>query len=206
MQIILANGRGFCANTYILTIDGTNAIVIDPGHTGVLDELNRRGLTCCYVLLTHCHYDHVCGVPALQNAGAKVVCSELERPLVGTRADLYDLFGAPRTSYQVDETFSDGDVLSLCGISITAYITPGHTAGGACYLVEMDGKKVLFTGDTLFAGTIGRTDFPTGDLAVLRNSLMRLAKMEGDYVILPGHEEETSMQTERERNPFLRVV
>ena len=203
MRIILAKPRGFCANTYILTADDKTAVVIDPGHAGVLDELLSRGLTCAYVLLTHCHFDHVAGVSALQQAGAKVICSAAEQPLVGTRADLYELFGAPRTPYTIDQTFVDGEKLCLCGIEFTALVTPGHTAGCACYQVDTENGKVLFTGDTLFAGTIGRTDFPTGDLSVLRHSLKRLAEMDGDLILYPGHEEETRMQTERKTNPFL---
>ena len=203
MQILLAKPRGFCANTYILTADGKNAVVIDPAHAGILTELQSRGLQACYVLLTHCHFDHVDGVPALQQAGAKVLCSVAEQPLVGTNADLYDLFGAPRTPFSIDATFDEGDVLSLCDMHLQVLLTPGHTAGCACFIAEKEGKKVLFTGDTLFAGTIGRTDFPTGDSAVLCQSLQRLAKLDGDYVVYPGHEEQTTLQRERECNPFL---
>lgn len=203
MQIIRISPRGFGANTYALTEDGKNAIVIDPAQKRVESELIKLGLTPAFVLLTHCHFDHVDGVRALQEAGAKVLCSDAEKPLVGTRADLYELFGAPYNPYRVDETLKDGETREFCGIKITTLVTPGHTAGSACYLVEdKNGNKYLFTGDTLFAGTIGRTDFPTGDLTALRESLRRLAGLE-DMPVYPGHEEETTISKERKENPFL---
>ena len=168
MEIIRLSPRGFGSNTYILTEDGKNAVVIDPATPRVDSELIKRGLTAKFVLLTHCHYDHVAGVEALQAGGATVLCGEKEKPLVGTQAELYELFSAPKTAYFINDTFADGETKTLCGISITALFTPGHTAGGVCYLVQDGGRKYLFSGDTLFAGTIGRTDFPTGDLGVLR--------------------------------------
>lgn len=203
MQIIRISPRGFGANTYVLTEDNKHAVVIDPAQKRVEGELIKLGLTPSFVLLTHCHFDHVDGVSVLQESGAKVLCSTAEKPLVGTRADLYELFGAPRTPFRVDETLEEGETRELCGIQITTLVTAGHTAGSACYLVQdKNGEKYLFTGDTLFAGTIGRTDFPTGSLATLRESLSRLALME-DMPIYPGHEEESTIARERKTNPFL---
>ena len=85
-------------------------------------------------------------------------------------------------------------------------VTPGHTAGSTCYQLEADGKRVLFTGDTLFQGTVGRTDFPSGDSKTLMRSLKRLRDLEGDFILYPGHEDDTSLQAERENNPFMRNV
>ena len=204
MQIIRLSPRGFGANTYVLTADGKTAVVIDPAHIGVLEELEKRNLTAQYVLLTHCHFDHVGGVQALQESGAKVLCSVQEKPLIGTTADLFHLFGAPRFPYTVDETLEDNQTRVLCGIEITTLLTAGHTKGSVCYLVtEKDGSRYLFTGDTLFCGTIGRTDFPTGDMHQLRQSLKRLYALDGDMPVYAGHNEETTLQTERETNPFM---
>ena len=190
MQIITILARGFGANTYILVGENNQAVVIDPAQTRIESELIKRGLQAKYVLLTHCHFDHVGGVAALQQSGAKVLCSAEEKPLVNTYADLFELAGLPRVPYQVDEVLSDGEVREFCGISIQTILTPGHTAGSCCYLVtEKDGGRYLFTGDTLFAGTIGRTDFPTGDLATLRNSLKKICALEGDMPLYAGHEE-----------------
>ena len=203
MQIILARGRGFSANTYIITADNKNAIVVDPAHDGVAEEVKKYGLVCQYVLLTHCHFDHVAGVAALQRDGARVLCGSLEQPLVGTKADLFERFGAQREVYRVDETLFDGETRELCGVSVQTIFTPGHTAGSACYLVTDKEKKALFTGDTLFAGTIGRTDFPTGNMETLRKSLKKLYDMTGDYPIYPGHEECTTLDRERKTNVFM---
>ena len=204
MQIITLPPRGFGSNTYVLTQDEKTAVVIDPSQPRVQEELIKRGLKATYVLLTHCHFDHVGGVYALQSAGAKVLCSEREKPLIGTRADLFEAFGAPRTPYTIDETLKDNETRELCGMKLQTLYTPGHTAGSVCYLVEDEkGNKHLFTGDTLFLDSIGRTDFPTGDISVLRSSLRRLCALQGDMPVYAGHNEATSLETERKHNPFL---
>ncbi|MBE7085421.1 MAG: MBL fold metallo-hydrolase [Clostridiales bacterium] len=204
MQIIRISPRGFGANTYVITNDNKEAIVIDPAQKRIEGELLKLGITAKYVLLTHCHFDHVGGVSTLQEAGAKVLCSAKEKPLIGSIADLFDAFGAPRENFYVDETLGDGEKRTLCGIDVEVILTPGHTSGGACYLMtDTDGKKYLFTGDTLFAGSIGRTDFPTGDIGELRASLRKLSKLDGDIAVYPGHEEETTIERERKTNPFM---
>ena len=204
MKIITIPPRGFGSNTYVLTQDEKTAVVIDPSQPRVQEELIKRGLKAKYVLLTHCHFDHVGGASALQNTGAKVFCSETEKPLIGTRADLFELFGAPRIPYQIDETLKDNETRELCGIQVQTLYTPGHTAGSVCYLVRGErGEKYLFTGDTLFSDSIGRTDFPTGDMSALRTSLRRLSALQGDMPVYAGHNEETTLQTERKYNPFL---
>ena len=203
MKIIPISPRGFGANTYAVTTDEKHAIVIDPSASHVKDELAKRGLIATHVLLTHCHFDHVFGVPTLQSAGAKVLCLEEEKPLIGTQADLFELFSAPRISYEIDETFRDNEEKIINGISVKALRTSGHTKGSVCYLfTEKDGGRYLFTGDTLFAGSIGRTDFPTGNLAQMRASLKRLYELDGDMPIYAGHQEETTLSRERKTNPF----
>ena len=203
MQIITISPRGFGANTYIIPIDGQKAIVIDPSQPRVADELKNRGLTAAYVLLTHCHFDHVFGVPALQEQGAKVLCSDKEKALIGTEADVFDLFGAPRFAYTADEVFVDNEEKNLGGLSVKMLLTPGHTAGSCCYLfTAKDGGRSLFTGDTLFSDSIGRTDFSTGDIGQMRASLRRLAALD-DMPVYPGHNEPTSIETERKYNPFM---
>ena len=204
MDIIKIPPLGFGANTYAITSDGKNAVVIDPAHARVATELAKRGLTVKVVLLTHCHFDHVGGVYALQQSGAQVFCSDKEKPLVGTRADLFDLAGLTREPYEIDGVLCDKEVREYCTLSVQTLVTPGHTSGCACYLfTDKDGERCLFTGDTLFAGTIGRTDFPTGDIGQLRASLQRLCSLFDDLPIYPGHEEETTLARERKTNPFI---
>ena len=204
MQIITISPRGFGANTYVITEDNKTAIVIDPAQPRIEGELIKRGLTPVCVLLTHCHFDHVGGVNGLQASGAKVYCSAEEKKLVGTYADLFEAFGAPRTQYHIDEIFTDGEEKELCGIKVKMLLTPGHTAGSACYLIAAkDGDGYLFTGDTLFRDSIGRTDFPTGNLSELRASLRKLSALAGNYKVYAGHNEETTLDRERKYNPFL---
>ena len=203
MQIITISPRGFGANTYIITNDNKKAIVIDPAQTRVEGELIKLGLQATHVLLTHCHFDHVGGVAPLQQSGARVYLSEQEKPLVGTRADLAEFFGAPTPCYTVDETFLDGEEKSLNGISVKAILTPGHTAGSCCYLfTDNEGGRYLFTGDTLFQGSIGRTDFPTGDIRQIRASLAKLAQLD-DMPIYAGHNDPTTLNIEKKTNPFM---
>lgn len=204
MHVIRISPRGFGANTYVLTNEKNHAIVIDPSQPHIESELIQRGIQAKYVLLTHCHFDHVGGVSALQQGGAKVLCSAQEKPLINTAADLFDAFGAPRSPFTVDDTFTDNEKKTLLGYAVQALLTPGHTAGSVCYLITApDGEEALFTGDTLFAGSIGRTDFPTASPAQMRQSLRRLYALEKDYCIYPGHEDGTTLQTERNQNPFL---
>lgn len=207
MEIITLSPRGFGANTYLITTDGQNAIVVDPAQTRVEAELVKRGLRATHVLLTHCHFDHVGGVAVLQEGGAKVLCSDQEKPLIGTDAALFSLAGMPEVFYRVDETFQDGEEKLLNGLRIKMLLTPGHTQGSACYLVsDGQGKEVLFSGDTLFQGSIGRTDFPTGSMATLRQSLKKLSKLPDDLPVLSGHGDETTIGEEKKTNPFMADV
>lgn len=204
MKIITISPRGFGANTYAITEDGENAVLIDPAQPRVESELIKYGLKAKYVLLTHCHFDHVGGVPMLQESGAKVLCSEEEKKLVCTSADLFEAFGAPRAYYQIDDTFSDNEEKNLCGMTVKMLLTPGHTSGSACYqIMAKDGGRYLFTGDTLFAGSMGRTDFPTGSIAAMRASLKRLASIKEDMPVYPGHNDPTTLEVERKTNPFV---
>jgi glyoxylase-like metal-dependent hydrolase (beta-lactamase superfamily II) len=203
MEIIRISPRGFGANTYVLTEDKKRAIVIDPAHTRVADELQKLGLQAEYVLLTHCHFDHVGGVEVLQEQGAKVLCSAAEKTLIGTSAALFALAGMPPVDYVVNQTLEDEEEIILCGMKVKTLCTPGHTKGSCCYLITAnDGGRYLFTGDTLFYDSIGRTDFPTGNLEEMRCSLRRLAALE-DMPVYPGHNEETTIAREREKNPFM---
>ena len=204
MKIHTIYPRGFGANTYVITEDNKTAIVIDPAQPRVKNEIEKLGLKAEYVLLTHCHFDHVGGVAALAQTGAKVLCSEAEKPLFHTYADLFEAFGAPRTPFSIDETLKDNEERTLCHLQVKTLLTAGHTQGSACYLFTAnDGGRYLFTGDTLFAGTIGRTDFPTGSVSALRESLRRLKGLDGDMPVYAGHEEKTTLETERKNNPFM---
>lgn len=186
------------ANAYLLTEDGKNAVLIDCGGTEPLAFAQKRGLSLSFVLLTHGHFDHIGGCAAAQAAGAKIGVLGAELPLLSSRSNLGEGMGVPVPPFRADFTFSDGETLSLCGMSFNVIATPGHTPGGACFLCG----DSLFTGDTLFLESVGRTDFPGGSGAALRASVRKLLSLEGDKTVYPGHDDPTTLSHERKYNPF----
>lgn len=200
MQVFKIYPQGFAANSYFLTQDEKTAVVIDPAQPRIADEAKRRGLTVMHVLLTHGHFDHIGGCAALQAEGAKVGCLAKEAPLALGKNNMADYFGGHVPPFSVDFTFGDGDILSLDGMQFLVIATPGHTAGGACFCVG----DHLFTGDTLFAGDIGRSDLPTGSGAQLTESVRKLYALQGDFTVCPGHGEDTTLEYERHHNGWVR--
>lgn len=200
MQVFKIYPQGFAANSYFLTQDEKTAVVIDPAQPRIADEAKRRGLAVTHVLLTHGHFDHIGGCAALQAEGAKVGCLAKEAPLALGKNNMADYFGGHVPPFSVDFTFGDGDILSLDGMQFLVIATPGHTAGGACFCVG----DHLFTGDTLFAGDIGRSDLPTGSGAQLTESVRKLYAIQGDFTVCPGHGEDTTLEYERHNNGWVR--
>ena len=183
------------ANCYIIREENsTSCCVLDPGGEAkkVLEFMQVRDLTLDAILLTHGHFDHVGAVKELHEAtSCKVyLCAEdLSMPAKWTAGDLF-----------YTDTYAEGDVLELSGLSIRILHTPGHTPGSVCLLVD----DTLYTGDTLFARSCGRTDLPGGDSQVILRSLRRLNDLEGDYAVCPGHSGSTTLSLEREYNPFMK--
>lgn len=200
MKIIKVEPRSFASNSYILTADDNTAVVIDPSEEGVIDALRQNNLECKYVLLTHGHFDHVGACRALAVNGAHVCCGENERDFIFSRENLSIFGGVHIPHFEIFRTFADGEKFSLCGIDFTAISTPGHTAGGMCYLVG----DCLFSGDTLFLGSIGRTDLPTGDHKTLISSVKKLFAIPRDLKVYTGHGEDTTLNFERQFNPYIR--
>ena len=168
-------------------------IVIDPGYSPevILSEVKKQGKTVCAILLTHGHFDHVGGVRALASAtGCPVYLHEKELSLPESFTDgpLY-----------YTHTYDEGDVLPLANLSVRVLHTPGHTPGSVCLVTE----NTMFSGDTLFMDSIGRTDFPGGSTATILKSLKRLAALEEDYTVLPGHGPHTTLAAEKQYNPYL---
>ncbi|MBQ9988889.1 MAG: MBL fold metallo-hydrolase [Clostridia bacterium] len=188
---------GMETNTYLVWC-GASAVVIDPGakSTALASFISGQGLSVCAVLLTHGHFDHIGGVSAFS---CPVYACGAETALLQNPAlNLSAYFGLPETitdSIPVQE----GDVIDLEPLSFSVLHTPGHTAGSVCYQIG----GLLFTGDTLFCGGAGRTDFPTGNSAALHRSLNRLITLNGEWRVLPGHGEETLLSRERAHNPFV---
>lgn len=199
MKIITTVVGELGTNCYLLIDEESKeAALIDPADSP--DELAaliaREGVTLRYILLTHGHRDHTLAAPAMHERfpAAEVYIHRLDAS--GSGIYHYPLEGV------IDglKLYDDGDTLPLGSLTITVLHTPGHTAGGVTLMVT----GALFVGDTLFAGSCGRTDLPGGDVAQILASLRRLGTLEGDFRVLPGHMEETTLARERRMNPYLR--
>ena len=191
-------------NTYLVWESPTEALLIDPGDEPerLLAWIRSLGLRLKAVLLTHAHFDHMGAVEAICRAtGAPLwVGAADEAALTDDTRNLSAVFGAPLGfSIKADRLLHDGDTVSLGGTKLTVYETPGHTPGSLCLL----GGGALFSGDTLFSGSCGRTDFPGGDYSAMRASLRRLADLPGDPTVYPGHGETSTLTEEKRSNPVL---
>ncbi len=191
-------------NCYLAYDEQTlEAFLVDPGDDAprLLRAIGELGLSLRYILLTHGHFDHVMAVPALlRETGAQLVASHVAR-LDDAEACGFRAFRiAEFTPLTADITVKDGDTLRAAGETLRFLETPGHTPGGVC----IRAGDVLFSGDTLFAGSCGRCDLPGGDYAAILKSLARLAELPGELRVLPGHGEATTIAAERAHNPYLR--
>ncbi len=191
-------------NTYILDLGNQEAVIIDIGNGAekVLQVLEMYQLNLKAILLTHGHYDHVAGVEEVRQAtGAEVYIHEKDAPMLEN--------GQANLAWQITEedylpvkeyhTLKDGDILEFSGHQIEVMHTPGHTAGGVCYLME----DKMFSGDTLFKGSVGRIDLG-GNQTEMMQSLKKIASLEKDYQVYPGHFQFSSLAKEKISNPYLR--
>lgn len=192
-------------NAYVVKdADTGESLLVDPGCessvlTAFLDSLPKGSLK--YILLTHGHFDHIGGVNFYKTRyNAKVVVSEEDEEfLFDPDLNLSSMFSKTLESITADVILSDGEKLSLGNTEFEFMRTPGHTQGSGCYIFEDD--KVIFSGDTLFYRSMGRTDFPTGNPLEMIQSLHKLCDLSGDYTVYPGHDMSTTLQGERENNP-----
>ena len=179
-------------NCYIVHEENAKTcVIIDPGYQAedILRELQGLGLTLDAILLTHGHFDYVGAVKALV---AETDCRVYLHP---DELSLPEMFTAGPLFYT--DTYSTA--LSLAGLSFRIMHTPGHTPGSVCLLCE----KHIFSGDTLFAGSCGRTDLPGGDWTAIRKSLLKLRDLVGEFAVHPGHGEATTLAMERQYNPYM---
>ena len=185
-------------NCYVVTDE--NALVcavIDPGDESntILDYIEDNKLSCKAILITHAHFDHVSAVNAMLEAtGAELYMCEKDLELAKTGAS--GRFTPPENTH----FYKDGDEVKVAGLTFKVMETPGHTPGGVTLICG----DALFTGDTLCRGSCGRTDLPGGDMRAELRSLKRIASLEGDYEVYPGHAESSMLSIEREHNPYVR--
>ena len=187
------------ANCYVVFDEKTcEAAVIDPGSFDCEVKNAINGLTVKYIILTHGHFDHILGAGDLkENTGALLLIHELdEECLTKSSANLLGDFSfGKEINLKADRLIKDGDKITFGDITLKVIHTPGHSKGSITLVCEEE--KVLFTGDTLFAGGIGRTDFYGSNPTDMRKSVMKLMSLEGDYHVYPGHDIDTLLSVER---------
>lgn len=188
------------ANSYLVTSDNKTAVAIDCGGAELFDYAKEKNLEIRYILLTHGHFDHIAGCASPYAENIKTGASIKEVKLINSADNLACDFGVMLPEIRISFTFDDGDVLNLCGIEFKVIATLGHTVGGVCFKAENN----LFTGDTLFCESVGRTDFPTGNSSALTSSIKEKLFTLEDCIVYPGHEEETTLANEKKYNFYIR--
>lgn len=193
----------YAANCYIVFDELKKAFIIDPGGSfnKIKEFILENDLKVEKILLTHAHADHIGALKKLKDfTKAPIFCHEKERELITNKKNnLSALMGMDHVEMESDFYLKDKEKINFSNKEIVCIHTPGHTPGSVCYEIEEN----LFTGDTLFAGSIGRTDLFGGNLPDMKNSLKKLASIKKDLIILPGHSFASKLSREKKTNPYL---
>lgn len=198
---------GVCAtNCYYVYREGsTEVIVFDPADRGgdIYHAITEKGFKIGAILLTHGHFDHIWGAEELRaKSGARIYAYEKEQPMCESSGLNLSAQMGRACTIKVDCYRKDGEEIQVGDLKCRLLATPGHTTGSCCYYFEEDGK--LFSGDTLFCQSVGRTDFPTGSMSeIVRSVKEKLMVLPDDVKVYPGHGDTTTIGFERENNPFL---
>ncbi len=189
-------------NCYVVSDEQKNCAIIDcDGDTTALySYIDQNDLNPTHILLTHGHFDHIGAVEEVQEKYGCLVCAcEKEIPLLASPELNASNMSHRPLSLTPDVTVKEGDSVTVGDLEFKVMETPGHTEGSICFVIA----NTIFSGDTLFLGSCGRVDFPTGDAKTMMDSLKRLKNLEGDYVVYPGHGPSTTLEYERKTNPFM---
>lgn len=202
MNIITESQGQLGANCYMVSTNDAALLIdvfalTDAVRKFIKDNAGKQML----ILATHRHFDHVAGIyDARLLSGAAVAIGRQDRAGLESREEsLSSMFSLPQTEFSPDYLLEDGDVINLGSMAIRVMHTPGHTVGSVCYLLE----NVIFSGDTLFKQSVGRTDLPTGSREEQLRSLGKLFSLNGDYTVYPGHDAPTTLSYERSYNPYI---
>jgi len=208
MMVHMFTVGAFFTNCYVLSCEKTKqAIIIDPGFENHLEArkvfkcVDENALALKSLLNTHGHPDHTCGnVIVKEKFDLPVLIHEYDAPMFGESGKrVAEFFGIEMSSPKADVLLRDGDLVKFGVITLSVMHTPGHSRGS----ISLFGGKEVFSGDTLFSGSIGRTDFPESSELDMRLSLKRLARLPDHCVVYPGHGPTTTIGEERRSNPFL---
>lgn len=199
MERLTIQVGSFEVNSSILSLDG-KAWIVDPGDEAerIVALMEKRGLVPAGILLTHAHFDHIGAIPELQKRfpELKVYVHRLDRPVLthplNRLPPTYPGIPEPKNLHETKE-------LDFCEV----IETPGHTPGGVCYYFPSE--KLLLSGDTLFAGSIGRTDLPGGSMSTLLDSLKKVVQLPDETLVIPGHGPLTTIGAEKSANPYLSI-
>jgi glyoxylase-like metal-dependent hydrolase (beta-lactamase superfamily II) len=213
MRVVTVVSRPFDENSYVVWREGEQScLVFDPGFEPdlILEELDRYQVTPAAILNTHGHSDHIAGNAAMKERwpNCPLVIGEHETDKLSNPAEnLSALFGLSLTSPPADRTVRDGEQYSVAGFEFLVREIPGHSSGHVVFIVGDEQPMVVFGGDVLFAGSIGRTDFPDGDFELLAQGIReKLYKLPDDTIVYPGHGEPTTIGREKKTNPFVSGV
>ncbi len=204
MQLKLMQLGMIGTNCYIFWDEDTRkCAVVDPGDDGerVADYIKGQGLEPVAVLLTHSHFDHILGIPGLRSVwpGLPVWCHPADVDETRKTVTLFGSTFPAISAFGNISTYVEGDKVEIGPLTVEVISTPGHTPGS----VTLKVGEVLFTGDTLFRSSVGRTDLEGGDFGTLMRSLKKLGGLEGDYRVCPGHEGLSTLEDERKFNGYL---
>ncbi len=202
MNIITQPQGQFGANCYMVSSEDAALLidvftVTDKVREFIKDNAGKEML----ILATHRHFDHVAGIyDARILSGAAVGVGKLDACGLESREEsLSSMFAVEQTEFTPEYLFEDGDVINIGDMAVRVIHTPGHTEGSVCYLIS----NVIFSGDTLFKQSVGRTDLPTGSREAQKASLNKLFSLSDDYTIYPGHDAPTTLSYERSYNPYI---
>ncbi len=200
---------GSACNSYLIYDDIHQGFIVDPGYNengNYLKHIKKLNVDVLAVLLTHAHYDHIGALEDICKAFPNAICyiAKEEKELLDNPSLNLSVYSKPLTYVpnNLVELF-DGEEFSIANFNIKIIMTPFHTIGSACYYLKKE--NILFSGDTLFRSSIGRTDLPTGSNRTVESSLNKLLNLTNETIIYPGHGPKTTLEREKNYNPYLKI-